>query len=383
MPWEDRSILSQRKQFVQLAHKPGTNFRQLCRRFAICPTTGYKWCHRTAQDGDIGLQNRSRRPHASPWRTPEAMEHLILALRQDHHDWGGRKIQDVLVKAGYQGVPSPSTITEVLRRHGRLDPNEAAKHRPFTRFEHDAPNDLWQMDFKGHFAMTQGRCHPLTILDDHSRYAIAVQACENEQETTVRAALIDRFRLYGLPWRMLMDNGSPWSGQGQGITALEAWLMRLDIGVSHGRPYHPQTQGKDERFHRTLKSAVLHSSVLSRYPLTDLWHCQQSFDAFRETYNHVRPHEALNMKRPAQHYRVSDRCYPEVLPAIEYWPGDKVRKVSVPGRISLSGYTISVGDGLNGQFVAARPTEIDGVYDLVYCQNIIKRIDLRDYEKPY
>lgn len=209
MPWEDRSILSQRKEFVLLAQMPKTNFRKLCRQFAICPTTGYKWCQRAHQQGETGLCNRSRRPHTSPWRTPEAVEQLILALRQDHYDWGGRKIQDVLLQAGYDGIPSPSTITEILRRHGKLDPHEAAKHRPFTRFEHDAPNDLWQMDFKGHFPMAQGRCHPLTILDDHSRFAIAVHACENEQETTVRLALIEKFRQYGLPQRMLMDNGSP------------------------------------------------------------------------------------------------------------------------------------------------------------------------------
>jgi len=377
MPWQEYSIMSQRLDFVRLAQQKGTNFRELCRRFNISPTTGYKWCSRMSDLDPSSLSDRSRRPRTSPSRTPEAMENVIIELRDQQYDWGGRKLRNLLIKQGHTDVPSASTITEILRRHGLLDEQEAVKHAPFVRFEHSSPNDLWQMDFKGHFPILNGRCHPLTILDDHSRYSILVKACSNEQSQTVQEALIDRFRLYGLPHRMLMDNGSPWSGQGQGITALEAWLMRLNIKVTHGRPHHPQTQGKDERFHRTLKSAVI-----SRYVLNNIEHCQQAFDDFRQTYNHVRPHEALDMNPPASRYRASQRNYPETMPSIEYDTSDHVRKVDISADIRYKGRKIKVGRGLAGQYVALRPTLNDGVYDLVYCNCKIKTVDFRENTNP-
>ncbi len=181
MPWIEVSTMSLRHEFVQLAGQEGANVRALCRRFGISPKTGYKWLQRNAVEGSEGLLDRSRRPETSPGRTPAVMEHAVLTLRDQHPAWGGRKLHTRLLTLGHDGVPSPSTITAILRRHGRLDATQGAQHSAWRRFEHPVPNDLWQMDFKGHVALQHGRCHPLTVLDDHSRYALCLTACANEQ----------------------------------------------------------------------------------------------------------------------------------------------------------------------------------------------------------
>ena len=157
MPWKKVSAVDLREEFVMLARREGSNVRDLCRRYGVSPTTAYKWLGRHAAEGRPGLVDRSRRPHTSPGRTSAAMEARILALREEHPAWGGRKLRQRLRDLGVRDVPRESTITEVLRRHGRLDGAEAAKHMAFIRFEHAAPNDLWQMDFKGHFALRAGR----------------------------------------------------------------------------------------------------------------------------------------------------------------------------------------------------------------------------------
>jgi transposase InsO family protein len=206
---------------------------------------------------------------------------------------------------------APSTITGILRR-GALLNQTALPPRPFQRFERAAPNELWQMDFKGNFPFFNGaRCHPLTVLDDHSRFSVLLQACADEREQTVRAVLTEAFRRYGLPAAMLMDNGSPWGAAGaQPFTAFSLWLIRLGIRVAHGRPYHPQTQGKDERFHRTLKF-----EVLRHFNFTSLEHCQREFDSFRHRYNLVRPHDALGLATPVTRYRPSPIPFPESVAA--------------------------------------------------------------------
>jgi transposase InsO family protein len=187
---------------------------ELCRRFGISRKTGYKWLGRSASEGPAGLGERSRRPGRSPARTEATLEARVVELRSAHPAWGGRKLHRRLLDLGHEQVPAASTITAILRRHGRLEAAESAKHTAFTRFEHAAPNDLWQMDFKGHVALAQGRCHPLTVLDDPSRYALALAARGNERTETVQGHLSALFGHYGLPWRMLMDNGSPWGDDG-------------------------------------------------------------------------------------------------------------------------------------------------------------------------
>ncbi len=251
------------------------NVRQLCRRFGISPKAAYKWIARHQAGGLDALADRSRRPASSPARSTAAIEAEILRLRDGHPAWGGRKLRARLVALGHDGVPAASTITAILRRHGRIDPEAAATHRPIIRFEREAPNQLWQMDFKGHFAAGDGRCHPLTVLDDHSRFNLGLFACADERDETTRGHLTSLFRRYGLPERILCDNGSPWGtgGSQQRYTALGAWLLKLGIGVGHGRALHPQTQGKEERFHRTLKAEVIQGRHFA-----DLAECQRRFD---------------------------------------------------------------------------------------------------------
>ena len=373
MPWKEVSRMSQRREFVMLARAQGANMRALCRHFRISPTTGYKWLWRYRERNEDGLVDLPRRPYHSPFRTAAEVERTVLAAREAHPAWGARKLRAWLLAKGHEWMPSPSTITAILKRHGRIDPAEGLTHRPWQRFERQTPNELWQMDFKGHFPLTRGRCHPLTVLDDHSRFALGLQACGNEQGETVQERLTAIFRRYGLPNTMLMDNGSPWGhDQDPLYTPFTVWLLRLGIGVSHGRPYHPQTQGKDERFHRTMTVEVLQGSSF-----TDLAHCQRAFDRWRDVYNLERPHEALDLATPASKYQVSQRPFPEVLPPLEYEPTDLVRRVRDKGRIMLFGRIFKVPKAFKGMPVAIRPTTTDGVWNVFFAIHEIAQLDLR------
>lgn len=372
MPWQERSIMSERLEFLHLAMQPDAHLTRLCQRFGISRKTGYKWLERYAALGPAGLDDQSRRPYTSPTQTPAEVEELVLALRDRHPAWGGRKLHHRLRALGHHPVPSPSTITAILRRHGRLDPPQA-RATADQRFEHPVPNDLWQLDYMGHLPLARGRVHPLTLLDDHARFALTVAACANEQQPTVEAHLTRAFQRYGLPLAILTDNGPPWGDSGAGgVTALEAWLIRLGIRVAHGRAYHPQTQGKVERLHRTIQAEVGDTSRFA-----DLGRCQHAFDRFRTTYNLERPHEALGYAVPASRYQPSARPFPDRLPPLAYGPADAVRIVKRHGVISLQNRRYFVGRGLAGEPVAVRPTTQDGVVQVYYCHQLVKTIHLR------
>jgi transposase InsO family protein len=302
------------------------------------------------------------------------VEQNVIRLRDQHPTWGGRKLRARLIALNKKSVPSPSTITEILRRHDRMDP-AAVWQGAFVRFERQRPNELWQMDFKGHFATAAGnRCHPLTVLDDHSRFCVGLFACENERTETVQTHLTSLFRLFGMPERILCDNGSPWGTGGAETkwTRLTVWLLKLGIPVSHGRALHPQTQGKDERFHRTLNVELIQGQG---WP--DLGICQGRFDPWRHIYNYERPHESLGMEVPANRYRVSPRAFPEILTEWEYDSTDAVRKVSIDATISYRGKVLALSKAFCGERVAVRATKADGKLKVFFGVHEIADFDER------
>lgn len=372
MPFEERSLMSGRAEFCRLATAGGVSLRELCRRFGISPTTGYKWLARWSAEGAEGMVDRSRRPASSPHRTQATLEELVVSCREAHPAWGGRKIRRVLQNDGVADVPSASTITAILRRRNLLDGPRAGEPRDWQRFESPEPNDLWQMDFKGHVPSSEGRIHPLTVLDDCTRFSLVLAACADQQEATVRDHLTKAFRRCGLPWRILTDNGSPWGSAGNEITKFDVWLMDLDVRLIHGRPYHPQTQGKDERFHRTLKA-----EVLARRDFTGFAEAVTAFATWRDVYNTRRPHEALGMDVPASRYKASHRCFPEQIGPPEYAPDAHVRTVGSGGQISFQNRRLRSPKATIGRRVALRATETDGVFDLYYRRHVISRVDLR------
>jgi transposase InsO family protein len=373
MGWKEVTFISQRTEFVTLSLREGTNFSELCRRFGISRKTGYKFQQRYLKEGVEGLKDRSRRPGSSPSKTNNLVEAMVLELREEHSKWGGRKLKRRLEDLGNVGLPSPSTITAILKRNDRVSTEESEKHKAWKRFEAERPNDLWQMDFKGHFEAKNGRCHPLTILDDYSRYALGLKACKNERRETVETPLKEAFWTYGLPYQMLMDNGAPWGNDSiHRYTMLTVWLIRLGIRIIHSRPRHPQTLGKDERFHRTLKAEVIMGCTGKT-----LHDCQHRFDEWRLVYNTQRPHESLDMEVPAKRYIISDRAFEEKLVSIEYGPDDHVRKVMDKGEISFKGNIFRVSKAFIGQYVAIRPTIKIGRFEVYFCHQRIAQINLK------
>jgi transposase InsO family protein len=301
----------------------------------------------------------------------------VLALRAEQPAWGARKLARLLALEQELQV-APSTVHAILQRHGRIEPAASAASRPWVRFERAEPNALWQIDFKGDFALAQGRCHALTVLDDHSRYSIALKALGGQTRGQVQQALGEAFERYGLPWQINADNGPPWGvgprprGDRKALTRLGVWLIRLGVKLTHSRPYHPQTNGKDERFHRTLAA-----ELLSRRQLQDLAHAQREFDLWRPVYNHRRPHEALGLKPPGSRYVPSARRMPAKLPAIEYPSGDWVRQVDASGWLSFKGHGFKLSRALSGMPVAFRANDKSlTAWDVYFCDVRLATMEL-------
>ena len=371
---DEVSAMSLRPEFVTLASAEGANVRDLCRRFRVRPKTGYKWLARHADGGPAALADRPRQPLAPPARTAPAVERAVLELRERHPAWGGRKLRRRLLDLGGAGVPAASTITAIRRRHGRPG-GRAGEPRDWVRFERAAPSERWQRDFKGHSAPAgPGRCHPPTVLDDHSRYAPAVAACGDERDATARGHPVALFRRSGLPDRILCDNGPPWgaAGAGGGPAAWSVWRRRRGAGVSHGRPDHPQAPGTDERFHRALNAEVIRGQTFH-----DLGACGSRFETWRAGYNHERPHESLGPAVPASRYRASDRPYPAALPAPGYGPGDGVRKAGADGTIGFRGRPWKVGAAFRGHPVGVRPCAEDGRWSVHLGTQEVAAVDVR------
>lgn len=385
MPFIELSVMSQRIEFCMLASKTGSNMSDLCRRFNITRRTGYKWLHRYLDEGLIGLEDKSRQPKTFPNQTSEDIDQYIVGLRKNDPEWGAKKLHKIIYNHKEQGmyayptVPCKNTITKILKRNGLIPENRSKQSKNFERFEYDYPNELWQMDYKGYFRLLNKKlCHPLTITDDHSRYNICLTACKNQQEITVRQALINVFRKYGLPYMILTDNGSPWgttgkdsSEGGRSYTALEKWLIQLNVKLIHGRPYHPQTQGKEERFHRTLKQ-----ELIDHEQFRDYVHCQTRFDKWREKYNCIRPHEAIDFKNPAELYKPSNKHYPERIKPFEYNLTDKKRKVCEKGLISFKNKKIRVSKAFRNEIIALRESQENNTFEIYFCNQLLRTITL-------
>lgn len=368
MPLNEVTKMSLKLEFVQLALQANISFSELCGRFGISRKTGYKLLNRFKADGASGLEERSRAPIFSPSKTSALMENKVLQLRKRKPSWGGKMIRSYLLNHGEKNVPAHSTITDILHRNGYILDEMSVQRKKIKRFEHKMPNDLWQIDFKGHFQIRTGRCHPLTILDDHSRFSLGLRACSNERGDTVKKHFINVFEEFGLPWRINFDNGSPWGSvqRPDRYTALSLWLIRLGIHVSFSKIRRPQTNGKIERFHLTLKNELLQFNYF--WNLKDT---QKNFDRWRAEYNLERPHQALDMKPPITRYAVSPRAYPQQLPLIEYRDTDLVRTVNAAGNISLANRKIFIGEALKGLPVGLRKNIGDSDYSVYFCNQKI------------
>jgi transposase InsO family protein len=370
MPWLETDVRDQRIRFVIAASHPSANMTATCRAFGISRKTGYKWLARQAAAGSMAaLANRSRRPHQSPQRTSARRTARVVALREVY-GWGGEKLVPLLAAEGVH--LAARTVDRIIAREGltRCDVAPAAAPR---RFEYAAPNDLWQMDAKGHYPIHRGRrCHPLSLLDDHSRFAVGLYALPTLHTSGVREALIDCFERYGVPAAMLMDHGSPWWAPANtaGLSVLSVFLLKQGIRLLHGRVRHPQTQGKVERFHRTLGERLRWWGVPK-----DLTGFIRAFADFREEYNELRPHEALGHQPPALHFQPSRRRYVAHPRPWEYAAGSDVSRVDHAGMISYRGHRFFVAEALRGELVAC--TRFAHRVLVSYRQMYVRELQLR------
>ncbi len=349
MPWECRTVEEQRKEFVQAAVGCG-NFSALCREFGIDRHTGYKWLKRYTAGQP--LTDQSRRPHTTPGRTPEDVERLILMVRAENPGWGAKTIHSVLERQSYPGLPCVKTVNNILKRNGCISPEESLKHRPFIRFEKELCNMMWQTDFKGEFLMVDGQyCYVLNILDDHSRFVLKM-APRLSTKNVVIPVFQETFKEYGLPDSILSDNGGQFAGLRRGFTQFERWLMDLDILPIHGRVKHPQTQGKIERFHRTMKQELLKHTEIA-----DIEDAEVKLSAWRDKYNNIRPHEALEMKAPKEVYAPSEREYEEKIKKWEYSGEYHVIKVNNWGYVRFAGWQVFLSETMKDQYIEFRPSD--------------------------
>lgn len=373
MVWKAVSVMEQRQELVRLAMLEGANRRELFRRFGVSAETGYKWLARAAAGEGFGDQ--SRKPLSNPLRCPDAVEQAVLAVRDQHPAWGARKIANVLERqhGPVLMLPAPSTIHAILTRHKRILPKRGGDPASL-RFERAEPNELWQMDFKGSSKLGNGeKLYPLTIVDDHSRYAVCIGACGDETGKTVKAQLEQVFAIYGLPQAFFVDNGNPWGdSQGGAWTKFRVWLLKYGVQLIHARPYHPQSRGKNERFHRSMDD-----EVFAMRPLANRSQAQHVFMRWRDIYNHERPHEGIGMLRPAERYRPSPRSLPAKLPSVDYGEGEIVRKLHRNKQtIAFKGKNWIVPKAFQGEHLAIRPHDTDRTYGIYFGSNLIKTIDL-------
>ena len=365
MGWKQMDLRQQRLEFAVAALRGEQDMTALCSEFGISRPTGYLWLERYRSSGIAGIAERSRRPLKIRGQTPRWKEERVIALRQRYPDWGARKLQVLLAREGVE--LSASSVHRTLLRYELV--RDQDRHEQATgRFERERPNELWQMDFKGprHWP---GPVGPLAVIDDHSRYAIALEAVMSTHGDAVREHLEQAFINYGLPEAMLMDHGIPWWSHHatDGHTKLALWLIRQGIQLHHGRICHPQTQGKIERFNGTMGCALERRGPGEGEQIPWL-------RSYRWEYNHVRPHEALGMKTPASRWVPSPRKYDPAQPPWVYPEGSKTLKIDCQGKVDINGKRWRIGKALQGQRVRLQTVEQRIL--VFYCTTLIREIDL-------
>jgi len=372
MPWKAITVKMSRESFVKEVKSGDKSKSELCREYGISRVTGDKWLNRY-ENGE-GLDDRSKAPFHVANKTPIEKEKKVLDVRETHPAWGPRKIRQFLINKGEE-PPSKSAIGNILNRNGCISEAASTAATPYKRFEKAAPNEMWQTDFKGHFAMKDGnRCHPLTVLDDYSRFSLCVDAKENEQRHGVVQSFERLFSENGLPDSLLCDNGNPWgNSQTTGYTKFEVWLMEYDVLPIHGRIMHPQTQGKEERFHRTMDV-----ELLKLIEIENMAHAQDCFNTFRNCYNNDRPHEALNMGIPAEFYHESKRKMPTAISEWEYPNEYMLRKIKPTGYLTFGNQGYFLSEAFAEKTVAVRESAIENCINVYFRGFRIARINVKE-----
>ncbi len=383
MPWKTtKPVEDLRREFVArvLSHEKSKS--ALCREYGISRVTGDKWLRRWRDGGD--LADRSHAPRSAR-RVDKAQEEMVLSYRGKYPVLGARKLHFLMLRNGEGDVPCARTVNAILKRNGALDARAAAAARRYERFEKAEPNDMWQMDYKGWFRMAGGqKCHPLNVIDDHSRFCVRSVALPSQTLELALPVLLGAFAEYGLPRSILCDNGAPWgSSQAGGFTQFEVAMMELGVLTLHGRAYHPQTQGKMERLNGSMKRELL--SRLDAGAL-DLAGVQSALDAYRDFYNNERPHEALGLDCPAAHYRPSARRYRAGAPVVKDWDyprGFLVRTVKHNGFVRFKGREIFFSEAFEGKRVAFRESRKAGCVTFYFREFKLGRYNCEEgrYEK--
>lgn len=373
MPWTtSKTVADERREFCEKALLHDMPIAKLCRQHGISRKTAYKWIKRYLA-GD-NLESQSRRPKSSPGATPPEVVEAIVKLKTKYRFLGGAKIAVILKNRGIQQVPSGTTVTSIMRSYDLLDKQASINAKHFTRFVKNRSNEMWQMDYKGHFPLLDGsRCHPLTCVDDYSRFCLGNEALPDEKGSTLIPALTRIFHEYGLPSSILCDNGKPWGcGTENGLTKFEVWLLELGVLVLHGKPVHPQTQGKDERFNRTLWTEAIRFCNCSNIGSLNV-----GLAEYRRFYNYDRPHLAIGRKCPADIYVASKTPYPETISAWSYPPGAELRKIDHGGYLQFRGAIMFLTAGLAGKTVALVPSSKDGCWNILFRQFLVGRYNIK------
>jgi transposase InsO family protein len=370
MPWKEIGVVESRMEAV-IRRRDGERVSALSREYGVSRQTIYKWLQRYKEEGACGLFDRSRRPHRSPRRIGEEVERRIVELREEY-GWGGKNIRDLLARENIN--VSAATVDRVIARNGLIC--ERDKQSPATRrFQREAPNQLWQIDFKGDYRLPGGTCYPLSIVDDHSRFAIGLFGLRSTRSRQVSKHLISCFEKFGLPDAILMDHGSPWyaTSHPNGISRITIMLKKQGIQPILSGVGHPQTQGKVERFHRTLSRHLRWHGVPQDFDMM----CD-ALARFRRIYNEVKPHSALNRRTPAQCYHPSSRRYDPSPPEWDYPASATVKKLTPRGTLHWKGHLYFVSQALPDERVWCR--QIDHRLLITYRDLMVREIDLNNHE---